>query len=130
MATLTKSRAYVMTEPSRETLETFENPFPGRDYLIETVAPEFTSMCPKTGLPDFGTLTIVYIADKVCYELKSLKMYLQEFRNYGAFYERVTNTILDDLVAVTQPRWMKIEAAFTPRGGIRTTVVVEHGQKP
>ena len=119
-----------MTEPSREILETFENPFPERNYLIETVAPEFTSLCPKTGQPDFGTLTIIYIADRLCYELKSLKLYLQEFRNYGAFYERVTNTILDDLVAVTQPRWMKIEAAFTPRGGIRTTVVVEHGKKP
>lgn len=118
-----------MTEPSRDTLETFENPFPQRDYVIDTVVPEFTSLCPKTGQPDFGTLTITYVADKVCYELKSLKMYLQEFRNYGAFYERVTNTILDDLVAVTQPRWMKIEAAFTPRGGIRTTVVVEHGTK-
>ncbi len=118
-----------MTEPCRDTLETFENPFPDRDYLIETVAPEFTSLCPKTGQPDYGVLTIVYIADKLCYELKSLKMYLQEFRNHGAFYERVTNTILDDLVAVTNPRWMKIEAAFTPRGGIRTTVIVEHGKK-
>lgn len=119
-----------MAEPSRDTLETFENPFPGRNYSIETVVPEFTSLCPKTGQPDFGTLTITYIADEVCFELKSLKMYLQEYRNHGAFYERVTNTILDDLVAVTAPRWMKIEAAFTPRGGIRTTVVVEHGQHP
>ncbi len=119
-----------MTEPSRETLETFENPFPQRNYVIETIAPEFTSMCPKTGQPDFGTLTITYIADQLCYELKSLKLYLQEYRNHGAFYENVTNTVLDDLVAVTGPRWMKIEAAFTPRGGIRTTVIVEHGQKP
>ena len=119
-----------MTEPSRETLETFENPFPQRNYVIETIAPEFTSMCPKTGQPDFGTLTITYIADQQCYELKSLKLYLQEYRNHGAFYENVTNTVLDDLVAVTRPRWMKIEAAFTPRGGIRTTVIVEHGQKP
>jgi len=128
--TLTNSQALVMTEPSRDLLETFENPFPERNYLIETVAPEFTSLCPKTGHPDFGTLTIVYIADKVCYELKSLKLYLQEFRNHGAFYEKVTNTILNDLVAVTEPRWMKIEAAFTPRGGIKTTVIVEHGTKP
>jgi len=119
-----------MTEPSPGILETFENPFPNRNYVIETVAPEFTSLCPKTGHPDFGTLTIVYVADKLCYELKSLKLYLQEFRNHGAFYERVTNTILDDLVSVVQPRWMKIEAAFTPRGGIRTTVIVEHGKKP
>ena len=119
-----------MADPSRETLETFENPFPQRNFVIETVAPEFTSMCPKTGQPDFGTLTITYIADKVCYELKSLKLYLQQYRNHGAFYERVTNMILDDLVTVTQPRWMKIEAAFTPRGGIRTTVIAEHGKRP
>lgn len=115
-----------MSEPSRQTLETFENPFPNRDYTIDTVCPEFTSMCPKTGLPDFGTLTIRYCPHEKCFELKSLKMYLQEYRNFGAFYERVTNTILDDLVAVTEPRWMKIEAAFTPRGGIRTTVIVEY----
>lgn len=115
-----------MTEPTRDLLETFENPYPQRAYSIETVCPEFTSLCPKTGQPDFGTLTITYIPDQLCFELKSLKLYLQQYRNHGAFYEKVTNTILDDLVAATQPRWMKIEAAFTPRGGIRTTVVVEH----
>lgn len=115
-----------MSEPSREVIEVFENPCPGRDYVIETVCPEFTSLCPKTGQPDFGTLTISYIPDKTCFELKSLKIYLQQYRNHGAFYERVTNTILDDLVAATAPRWMKIEAAFTPRGGIRTTVLAEH----
>ena len=119
-----------MTEPSPNVLEVFDNPFPDRNYIIETVAPEFTSLCPKTGHPDFGILTITYVADSQCYELKSLKLYLQEYRNHGAFYEKVTNTILDHLVAVTQPRWMKIEAAFTPRGGIRTTVTVEHGKKP
>jgi len=119
-----------MSDPSRDILETFENPYPQRDYVIDTVAPEFTSMCPKTGQPDFGTITISYVADQKCYELKSLKLYLQQYRNLGAFYERVTNMILDDLVAVTEPRWMKIEAAFTPRGGIRTTVVVEHGEQP
>ncbi|MCL4112958.1 UNVERIFIED_CONTAM: hypothetical protein GTU68_044972 [Idotea baltica] len=119
-----------MTEPSRDTLETFENPFPNRNYIVETIAPEFTSVCPKTGQPDYGTLTISYIPDKVCFELKSLKMYLQEFRNHGAFYEQVTNMIMDDLVAVTEPRWLKLEAAFTPRGGIRTNVIVEHGQQP
>ncbi|MEP3480138.1 MAG: preQ(1) synthase [Fuerstiella sp.] len=119
-----------MTEPSRDTLETFENPYPDRNFIVETIAPEFTSLCPKTGQPDYGTLTISYIPDKVCFELKSLKMYLQEFRNYGAFYERVTNTILDDLVAVTEPRWLKLEAAFTPRGGIRSNVIVEHGKRP
>ena len=119
-----------MSEPSRDVLETFENPFPQRNYLIETVVPEFTSVCPKTGQPDFGTLTITCIADRVCYELKSLKLYLQQYRNHGAFYECVTNMILDDLVAVIAPRWIKIEAAFTPRGGIRTTVIVEHGRRP
>ncbi|MDA0587113.1 MAG: preQ(1) synthase [Planctomycetota bacterium] len=106
-------------------LDTFENPFPDRDYRIDTVCPEFTSMCPKTGQPDFGTLTLSYVPDQTCYELKSLKLYLQQFRNYGAFYESVANQILDDLVAVTQPREMKLVAEFTPRGGIRTTVTVE-----
>lgn len=119
-----------MSEPSRDVLETFPNPFPERPYVIETVCPEFTSVCPKTGQPDFGTLTISYIAGPQCFELKSLKMYLQQFRNHGAFYERVTNMILDDLVAVTDPVWMAIDAAFTPRGGIRTTVRVEYGQRP
>lgn len=119
-----------MADPSRDILETFENPFPERNFVIETICPEFTSLCPKTGHPDFGTLTITYIADQHCFELKSLKLYLQQYRNHGAFYERVTNLILNDLVAVTQPRWMKIEAAFTPRGGIRTTVTVEHGKRP
>ncbi len=115
-----------MSEPSRDVLETFENPHPHRDYVIETVCPEFTSMCPKTGQPDFGTLTITYIADQVCFELKSLKLYLQQYRNHGAFYEDVTNLILDDLVAVTSPRYLQIRAEFTPRGGIRTNIEVEH----
>lgn len=118
-----------MSEPSRDILETFDNPFPDRKYTIDTICPEFTSMCPKTGQPDFGTLTISYIPAQACFELKSLKLYLQQYRNLGAFYERVTNMILDDLVAATQPRWMKIEAAFTPRGGIRSTVIVEYPQK-
>jgi 7-cyano-7-deazaguanine reductase len=115
-----------MSEPTRDILEVFDNPFPQRDYEIETICPEFTSLCPKTGQPDYGTLTIIYIPDRLCFELKSLKLYLQQYRNHGAFYERVTNTILDDLVAVTKPRRMTIEAAFTPRGGIRTTVRVAH----
>lgn len=115
-----------MTDPTRDTLETFDNPYPDRDYTIDTVCPEFTSLCPKTGQPDFGTLTISYVPDKLCFELKSLKMYLQQYRNHGAFYEAVTNTILDDLVAVTQPRQMTIVADFTPRGGIRTSVTVSY----
>jgi 7-cyano-7-deazaguanine reductase len=110
----------------RDDLETFDNQYPGRDYTIQIVAPEFTSVCPKTGQPDFGTLTITYVPDKRCVELKSLKLYLQRFRNEGIFYENVTNRILDDLVAVLQPRRITLQAAFTPRGGITTTVTVTH----
>ena len=115
-----------MSEISRDIIETFENPYPQRDYSIETICPEFTSMCPKTGQPYFGTLTITYVADQKCFELKSLKLYLQQFRNHGAFYENVTNLILYDLVAATEPRSMKILAEFTPRGGIRTNVTAEY----
>ena len=114
-----------MTEPSRDLLETFDNPYADRDYVVETVCPEFTSMCPKTGQPDFGTLTISYVADQKCYELKALKFYLQQYRNHGAFYEDVTNRILDDLVATLAPRWMSIVAEYTPRGGLSTSVTVE-----
>ena len=113
------------TNRFRDALETFENQFPERDYTIEIVAPEFTSVCPKTGQPDFGTLTFTYTPDRKCVELKSLKLYLQQFRNEGIFYEHVTNRILDDVVAVLVPRRMKIVAAFTPRGGITTTVTAE-----
>ena len=113
----------------RELLETFDNQFPSRDYLIEIVCPEFTSVCPKTGQPDFGTLTFTYTPERKCVELKSLKLYLQSFRNAGIFYENVTNTILDDLVAVLAPRRMKLVAAFTPRGGISTSVTVVHEGK-
>lgn len=114
-----------MDDNFRAALETFENQYPGREYVIETVCPEFTSVCPKTGQPDFGELTITYIPRERCFELKSLKMYLQQFRNYGVFYEHVTNRILDDLVAVCQPRQMQVVAAFTPRGGIRTKVTAQ-----
>ena len=109
----------------RSTLETFENQFPDRDYRIEVVAPEFTSVCPKTGQPDYGTLTLTYIPGKLCIELKSFKLYLQQYRNEGIFYEHVTNTILDDLVAVSKPRYMKLVAAFSARGGITETVTAE-----
>jgi 7-cyano-7-deazaguanine reductase len=107
-------------------LETFDNPYPDRNYRVESVCPEFTSRCPKTGQPDFGTLTITYIPNSRCFELKSLKLYLQQYREEGAFYEDVANRILDDLVAVTRPRWMEVRAEFTPRGGIRTNVVTEY----
>ena len=102
-----------MSEAFRDILETFENPHPSRDYVVETICPEFTSLCPKTGQPDFGTLTITYVPNQLCFELKSLKLYLLEYRNHGAFYEDVTNRILDDLVAVTQPRRMNILGEFT-----------------
>jgi len=112
--------------PSRDQLETFPNQFPGRDYFIEHVCPEFTSVCPKTGQPDFATLTFRYVPDATCVELKSLKVYLQSFRNAGIFYENVTNRILDDLVAVLAPRRMTLVAQFTPRGGISSRIVVSH----
>jgi 7-cyano-7-deazaguanine reductase len=115
-----------MSEDLTRILETFENQFPGRDYTIEIVCPEFTSVCPKTGQPDFGTLTLRYIPHKKCVELKSLKLYLQQYRNRGIFYEHATNRILDDLVAVVQPRQMTLVAAFTPRGGITTTVTATY----
>lgn len=115
-----------MATDFRATLETFDNQFPDRDYTIEIVCPEFTSVCPKTGQPDFGTLTFTYIPDKKCVELKSLKLYLQQFRNAGIFYENVTNSILNDLVAVLAPREMTLVAAFTPRGGISTRVIARH----
>jgi len=114
------------TAPSADQFETFPNPYPQRDYVIHIVCPEFTSVCPKTGQPDFGTLTFTYVPDQVCIELKSLKLYLQKYRNVGAFYENVTNRILDDLVAVVQPRRMKLVASFTPRGGISTNVTVDY----
>ena len=114
------------SSPARSQLETFANQFPSRDYAIEIVCPEFTSVCPKTGQPDFGTLTFRYVPDRLCVELKSLKLYLQAFRNEGIFYENVTNRILDDLVAVLQPRKMTLVAQFTPRGGISSRITVSH----
>ena len=103
-------------------LETFENPTQERDYEIVIRCPEFTSLCPKTGQPDFGTITIRYVADRACVELKSLKLYLLGYRNEGIFYEAVVNRILDDLAAACRPRRMEVEGAFTARGGITTTV--------
>lgn len=110
---------------SRELLETFDNQFPDRDYKIEIQQPEFTSLCPKTGQPDFGVVTITYTPRKKCVELKSLKFYLQSFRENGIFYEHVTNTILDDLVATVEPQWIKVEIAFNARGGITETVTAQ-----
>lgn len=112
--------------PDKSQLETFPNPRPGRDYTIEIVCPEFTSLCPKTGNPDFGTLTYRYTPGEWCVELKSLKLYLQRFRNEGIFYEQVTNRLLDDFVAVIKPKKLVLTGAFTARGGITTTVTVSH----
>ncbi len=116
------------TSPSR-LLETFDNPAPHRDFHIHMVIPEFTCLCPKTGQPDFATLFLDYIADKTCVELKSLKLYIWSYRNEGAFHEAVTNSILDDLVTVTKPRFMRLTAKFYVRGGIFTNVVAEHRQE-
>jgi 7-cyano-7-deazaguanine reductase len=107
-------------------LETFPNPRPERDYEIEIRCPEFTSVCPKTGLPDFGEIVIRYVPDRACVELKSLKYYLVAFRNEGIFYEAVTNRILDDLVGAIQPRRMTVTGEFSVRGGIATKVVAEY----
>ena len=114
------------SENFRDKLESFENQFPQRDYTIEIVCPEFTSVCPKTGQPDFGTLTFEYLPGALCVELKSLKVYLQGFRSEGIFYENVTNCILDDFVAVVKPKWVRLTAKFTPRGGISSTIKIEH----
>jgi len=105
--------------------ELFENPRPQREYNITIRCPEFTSVCPKTGQPDFGEIVIEYCPDKLCIELKSLKFYMQSYRNKGIFYERLTNDILDDLTEACRPRRMKITARFTPRGGITTEVTAE-----
>jgi len=110
----------------RNLLETFENEYRDRDYIIEHTAPEFTSVCPKTGQPDFATMILEYIPDKLCLELKAYKIYLTSYRNDGIFYESVTNKILDDLVAVSKPRYMKLTAEFNTRGGIASIVEVEY----
>ena len=109
-------------------LETFPNPYPDRAYEIEINCPEFTSVCPKTGQPDFGTIIIKYVADRSCLELKSLKMYLQDYRSRGIFYESAVNAILDDLVGACSPRTMSVIGQFTPRGGISSKITVSHSQ--
>lgn len=116
------------TQPSRD-LETFPNPQPERDYTLRIRVPEFTCLCPKTGQPDFGVIDIAYVPDQKCVELKSLKLYMWSFRDQGAFHERVTNEILDDLVRALEPRFMRVTAEFNVRGGIYTTVVAEY-RKP
>ncbi len=120
--------------PSKRTstfdeLELFPNPAPQRDYVVRHVQPEFTSLCPKTGQPDFGTVIIEYTPDKRCVELKSLKFYLQAFRNQGIFYEAVTNRILDELTRAMKPRWMVVRTEWTPRGGMHSIITAEHQPK-
>jgi len=110
----------------RDILETFANPHPKRDYRIVHVQPEFTSVCPKTGRPDFGKITVSYVAGKLCVELKSLKFYFQSYRDEGVFYEDVVNRILDDLVAALKPRQMTVTGEFTPRGGMYSTIAAEY----
>ena len=111
---------------STTALETFPNPRPERDFEIAISCPEFTSVCPKTGLPDFGEIRITYVPADLCLELKALKYYMQSFRNRGIFYEAVTNEILDTLVAACSPRRMSVEGDFTPRGGIKTVVTASY----
>src|SRR6195952_4585016 len=115
---------------SSSTLETFPNPRPERDYEIAIRCPEFTSLCPMTGLPDFGEIHITYVPDAHCIELKSLKYYLVDFRNRGIFYEHVTNQILDDLVAILEPRHLTVIGDFSARGGIKTSVTARFDKTP
>jgi len=115
-----------MPSKFKDTLEPIDNPATQRDYTIEIVCPEFTSVCPKTGQPDHGELTFEYVPDQKMVELKSLKMYLQQYRNEGIFYENVTNVIFDDFIEVVQPKKAKLVARFTPRGGIRSNITAEY----
>ena len=131
------------TMPKPELLETFSNPYPGRDYEIEMECPEFTSLCPLGGIeddaselkalgggaPDFGTIYITYLPDEVCLELKSLKLYLWSFRNDGIFYERAVNRILDDLAEATKPAWMEVVGDFNIRGGIKSVITASVGAR-
>lgn len=123
---LGNSRAGFPASPENARLETFPNPNPARDYLIRLDCPDFTSLCPVTGQPDFAAMTLEYVPDRLCVETKSLKLYLAAYRNVPAFNERVVNRILDDLVRACAPRRMKLEGRFAPRGGLALTVVVEH----
>lgn len=117
-----------MATPFQDQLEVFENSFPAREYEIEITCPEFTSMCPKTGQPDFGTLIFRYVPKDLCVELKSLKLYLQKFRNEGIFYENVTNRIFDDFVEICKPRRAQLESQWGARGGITSVITVDYDE--
>jgi 7-cyano-7-deazaguanine reductase len=123
------TESHRMSTRPQKTLETFPNPHPERPYTIRFDCPEFTCLCPKTGQPDFATIIIEYVPAASCVELKSLKLYLWSYRDEGAFHEAVTNAILDDLVAATQPRYARVVGDFLVRGGIHTVVTVEHGTR-
>jgi len=131
LASAPTQRPVPATPPSApsKTLDVFSNPSPGRDYTIQFQIPEFTCLCPLTGQPDFAHFTIDMVADKLCVELKSLKMFMWSFRNEGAFHEKVTNDIVDEIVRVTQPRFVRLSARWYVRGGIYTNVVAEHRKK-
>ncbi len=124
MASYTDKHARAGLRAKLPGIETWENQYPG--YEITVTVPEYTSVCPKTNLPDFGTLTIRYQPAKKCLELKSLKMYLLEYRNLGIFYENAVNRILRDIVAACEPHWAEVEGVFTPRGGLSTTVTARY----
>jgi 7-cyano-7-deazaguanine reductase len=130
LSLLSASHTPVPSSPQEARLETFDNTHPGRDYVITFDCPEFTSLCPITGQPDFGHITIEYVADRKCVESKSLKIYLFSYRNHGSFHEEVTNLILDDLVKACAPRWARVTGDFRPRGGIAIRVNAEHGTRP
>ena len=123
---LRRSRAPIPRSPNKAILETFRNTYPKRDYWIHFECPEFTAICPVTGQPDFGTITIDYIPNRACLESKSLKLYLFSFRNHGTFHEAAVNRILDDIVAVCRPRRLRVTGRFNSRGGIAITVTAEH----
>ena len=118
--------SYAFEEPTSAILEAFPNKYPGRPYTIQFIHPEFTSLCPKTGQPDFATVEINYVPDQLCIETKSLKLYFTAYRNHGSFMETITNKILDDLVEVCQPRSMQVIARFNPRGGTTLNVTAEY----
>ncbi|QDT11412.1 preQ(1) synthase [Stieleria marina] len=117
------------TNDFRDTLEVFDNPSASREFTIEHHCPEFTSVCPKTGQPDYGEIVFTYVPDQLCVELKSLKMYLQRFRNEGIFYEAVTNRIMDDFLAVVKPKSATVESKWTPRGGLHSNIIVRFPDK-
>jgi 7-cyano-7-deazaguanine reductase len=119
-----------MSSQPQKTLETFANPAPDRPYEISMECPEFTCLCPRTGQPDFATIHLRYVPDRLCVELKSLKLYLWSFRDQGAFHEAVTNRICDDLVRALEPRWIEVVGDFRVRGGIHTVVTARHGRRP